>query len=128
MQQKVTHGVILSNATIRRSSIESSTRKQDSNGGDIMNKLSFVVAFVSLVALSSAFAAGQGHEQSNEPYSSNDDDDGTAFLLGEEQPPTSEKGQFAAMESGKETPTEKEADKVLNEDPEETILMPNTQY
>jgi hypothetical protein len=92
-----------------------------------MNKLSYVVAFVSLAALSSAFAAGQGYQQSNEPYSSNDDDDGTAFLLGEESP-TSEKGQFAAMESGKETTTEMEADKILNEDPEESILLPETQY
>ena len=88
-----------------------------------MNRISFVVAFVSLIALGSASAGGTSQRDRDHYFDTMGDDDGTAYLLSEDEMP-GETATFAAMESGKMVSSDPEVNAFLDDDPEESDILP----
>lgn len=88
-----------------------------------MNKISFVVAFVSLLALGSASAGDSSQRDRDRYFDTMGDDDGTAYLLGEDEMP-GDTATFAAMESGRVLSNDPMVNEFLNDDPEESDVLP----
>ena len=81
-----------------------------------MNKLSFVVAFVALIAMSSASAGGSSQRE-HDVWFDRIGDDGIDYLFYEEMP--SEKSSFSAMETGKPKSVDSVYIELVDDDPEE---------
>jgi hypothetical protein len=81
-----------------------------------MNKLSFVVAFVALIVMSSASAGGSSQRE-HDVWFDRIGDDGIDYLFYEEMP--SEKSSFSAMETGKSKSVDSVYIELVDDDPEE---------